>query len=273
MKNNISSFGSAQELNVTVVKLGGNIIDDEMALTEFLEAFSSIEGKKILVHGGGKIATKISAQLGIETTMLNGRRVTDQASLDVVTMVYAGLLNKKIVAQLQQFNCNAIGLSGADGDLIPAQKRSTIPVDYGFVGDPVPEKINTSLLLYFLSMDISPVICPLTHENGTLLNTNADTIASVIAASLANENEVQLIYSFEKAGVLLDSSDDSSLIQTLNEKMLSDLVNEGKVHTGMLPKINAASYALRHGVKRVVIGNAKRLKEVAEGSTLCTTLT
>jgi acetylglutamate kinase len=257
---------------ITVVKLGGNIINDENSLNNFLFSFSSLKGKKILVHGGGKIATEISLKLGIETQMLNGRRVTDERSIDVITMVYAGLLNKKIVVKLQQYGCDAIGLCGADGNLIPAQKRSVIPVDYGFVGDPVSENINVALLNSLLGNNFSPVIAPVTHESGTLLNTNADTIASVLACALAKENEVQLIYCFEKNGVLLDSDDDESLISSLSKDHLQQLINEGKIHSGMLPKINAALNAQKNGVQRVVIGNAKQLTALADGSPACTTL-
>src|SRR6187402_292394 len=198
-----------------VIKIGGNIIDDEKKLSSFLRSFAAIDEKKILVHGGGKLATKLGEKMGVEQKLVEGRRITDAETLKIVTMVYAGYVNKNIVAQLQSFNCNAIGLSGVDGDIILAHKRKHPVIDYGFVGD--VDSVNAPLLKNLLNQTLSLVIAPITHDqSGQLLNTNADTIAQEIAKAMSGEYEVKLIYSFEKSGVLKDVDDETSVIQKLN---------------------------------------------------------
>jgi acetylglutamate kinase len=258
---------------ITVVKLGGNRIDDENFLSDFLIQFSEIEGKKILIHGGGKSATALGQQMNVKSEMIDGRRVTDAEMLKLVTMVYAGWINKSIVAKLQSLQCNAIGLSGADGNLIPSEKRSAIPFDYGFVGDPFENKINVSLLELLLTNGFSPVISPITHnEKGQLLNTNADTIASVIASSLSKNENVQLLYCFEKNGVLENIEDAESYFRELQKKHFDELLASGKIHSGMLPKLKAGFNAKNNGVERVVIGNANQLTEIVKQNSICTTL-
>ena len=198
-----------------VIKIGGNIIDDEVKLSSFLRSFAAIEDKKILVHGGGKLATKLAEKMEVEQKLIDGRRITDAETLKIVTMVYAGYVNKNIVAQLQSFNCNAIGLSGVDGDIILAHKRKHPVIDYGFVGD--VDAVNTPLLKNLLEQNLSLVFAPITHDQqGQLLNTNADTVAQEIAKALSNEYEVKLIYSFEKSGVLMDADDENTVISSIN---------------------------------------------------------
>ena len=193
-----------------VIKVGGNIIDDEAKLSSFLKSFAELDGKKILVHGGGKVATKIGEQLGIESKYVDGRRITDAATIDLVTMVYAGLINKKIIAQLQSFGCNAIGVTGADANLIPAIKRPVKETDYGFVGDVDTENIIGLYWVELLQLGLTPVVSPITHDGkGQLLNTNADTIAQEVARLLSRLFQVTLVYSFEKSGVLIDVNDES----------------------------------------------------------------
>lgn len=251
---------------VTIVKIGGNIIDNANALSAFLRDFSAIAGEKILVHGGGKKATEFSATLGIPTTMLHGRRVTDAATLDVVTMVYGGLINKTVVAQLQAHACNAIGLTGADANVITAHRRAATPVDYGFVGD--VDHVQSSTLLALLAAGCTPVVAPLTHDGkGTLLNTNADTMASALAIALATERSVRLVYCFEKQGVLADVNDDSSAIAELSYSAYGALKERGAVAQGMLPKLDNAFAALRAGVQTVAIGHASNIAALlANGS-------
>ena len=250
-----------------VIKIGGNIIDDEAKLSSFLRSFAAIEGQKILVHGGGKVATKIGDQLGIESKYIDGRRITDAATIDLVTMVYAGLINKKMVAQLQPLNCNAIGVTGADGNLIPANKRPVKDIDYGFVGDVTSENLVSSNWNNLLEAGFTLVVAPITHDGkGQLLNTNADTIAQEIAKVLSGTYDVNLIYSFEKAGVLLDIDDESSTIKKLDNNYYNELKKEGKIFAGMLPKLDNAFSALKSGVKKVIIGNAEHLSELITGS-------
>lgn len=247
-----------------IVKIGGNIIDDETRLQSFLQSFAQIKGKKILVHGGGKLATRLADQLAIPQQMVEGRRITDEATLDVVTMVYAGLINKKIVAKLQSFNCNAIGLSGADGNVIQSHKRVHPTLDYGFVGD--VDHVNDSLLNTLLDAGNTVVLAPITHnKEGVLLNTNADTIAQETARAMSNSNEVQLVYSFEKAGVLLDADDDSTVIPTIKPSYYIQLKDEKKIFAGMIPKLDNAFSALKSGVKKVIIGKAENLAELLIG--------
>lgn len=239
---------------ITVVKIGGNVIDDAKALSEALLAFSKIDGAKILVHGGGKEASKLAEKLGLIPQMIDGRRITDAPMLDVVVMTYAGLLNKKIVAQLNKFGATAVGFSGADGNLILSEKREKGTVDFGFAGDIV--SVNHQLLKTLLTSEILPVFCAITHDGkGQLLNTNADTIAGEIAIALTPYNEVELCYCFEKNGVLMNSEDDASIIEILTEEKYDDLSKTGAIHSGMIPKLNNCFEALEKGVKKVVIGH------------------
>lgn len=244
---------------LTVVKLGGNSMDDPALLNEFLEQFTGIEGHKILVHGGGKMATSLGKKLGIEPKMVDGRRVTDSATIELVTMVYAGLLNKKIVAHLQSLGCHSIGLTGADGNLMRSTKRNPLPIDYGYVGD--PESVNDELLFELLGRNYVPVIAPITHDaHGQLLNTNADTVASVISSALSAMYSVHLLFAFEKNGVLSDPADEQSVIQELSQKGFNQLRAAGKIHGGMLPKLTAGFAALEHDVEQVTISNLKNLE-------------
>ncbi len=256
---------------VFILKVGGNIIDDEQQLAAFLQAFAEIPGKKILIHGGGKLATRMAAQLQIPQQMVGGRRITDAETLKTVTMVYAGYINKNIVAQLQSFQCNAIGLTGADGNLIQAHQRIHPTIDYGFVGD--VDGINTALLQQLLNNNSSVVVAPITHNgNGHLLNTNADTIAQEIATALAPHYAVSLIYLFEKAGVLMDVNDDTSVVPIITPQIYAQLKAQGIIADGMLPKLENAFTALQKGVQRVIIGKANVLSELLKG-TSGTTLT
>lgn len=255
--------------NLTVIKVGGAIVEDEARLNKLLDDFAKIEGAKVLVHGGGRRATKIASALGIETKMIDGRRVTDKDMLEVVTMVYGGLVNKNIVARLQARGINALGLTGADMDVIRSHKRppvtietvnsdqldQTKTVDYGYVGD--VDLVNGEELSSFIESGVTPVMAPLTHDGeGHLLNTNADTIAAETAKGLAPFFNVTLIFCFEKPGVLADPDDDSSVIPTITRKDFDRLVADGIVSGGMKPKIENAFVAIESGVKRVVITKA-----------------
>lgn len=247
-----------------VVKIGGNIIDDEKKLSSFLKDFASLEGKKILVHGGGKLATRMAEQMNIPQQMVDGRRITDAETLKIVTMVYAGYINKNIVAQLQSHGCNAIGITGADGNAIQAHKRNHPTLDYGFVGD--VDAVNTSLLKKLLDQDITVVMAPITHDKqGQLLNTNADTIAQELANSLSKSFNVELVYSFEKSGVLLDAEDDSTVIASINPAYYEQLKSEQKIFAGMIPKLDNAFAALQQGVRKVIIGKAEELQQLIAG--------
>ncbi len=247
-----------------IIKIGGNIIDDEEKLSTFLKEFASIDGKKVLIHGGGKLATKMAAQLDIPQQMVEGRRITDAQTLKIVIMVYAGLINKNIVAQLQAADCNAIGLSGADGNTILAHKRVVKDLDYGFAGD--VDRVNHDFLHALLQKNISPVLAPITHDGrGQLLNTNADTIAQETAKALSSFYEVHLVYSFEKSGVLLNADDEASVIPVINPEKYSELKENGLVFAGMIPKLDNAFSALRSGVKKVMIGKAENLKSLTSG--------
>jgi acetylglutamate kinase len=255
-----------------IIKIGGNIIDDEEKLSSFLKEFASIPEKKILIHGGGKLATKLAAQLNLPQQMVEGRRITDAETLKIVTMVYAGLINKNIVAQLQAAGCNAIGLSGADGNVIRAHKRLTKSspsgdegLDYGFAGD--VDEVNDAFLHSLLQQDIAPVLAPITHDKkGQLLNTNADTIAQETARALSNFYDVHLVYSFEKSGVLLNAEDEASVIPVINPEKYSDLKKKGLVFAGMLPKLDNAFSALQNGVRKVLIGKAENLTSLITGN-------
>jgi acetylglutamate kinase len=243
-----------------VVKIGGNIIDDEKNLSAFLKDLAEIKAKKILIHGGGKIATKIGDQLGIESKYTNGRRITDADTIDLVTMVYGGLVNKKIVAKLQSLQCNAIGLTGADANIIPATKRAVKEIDYGFVGDIAVEELGFANLSLFLMSNLTPVIAPLTHDGkGQILNTNADTIASSIAVAMSLLYDVRLIYCFEKQGVLENVADENSAIKLITKDIYNKLKADNKLFDGILPKIDNAFAAIDNGVKEVLIGHADDL--------------
>ena len=262
-----------------VIKIGGNIIDDETRLSSFLKDFANIQSKKILVHGGGKLATKLAEKMGVEQKVVDGRRITDAETLKIVTMVYAGYINKNIVALLQANHCNAIGLSGADGDAILAHKRKHPVMDYGFVGD--IDNINSGLLKSLLDQHIAVVLAPITHDQqGQLLNTNADTIAQEIAKAMSGLFETDLIYCFEKNGVLLDVNDESSAIKKLDRNYYEQLKSprqpvgsgEAKIFAGMIPKLDNAFAALDSGVKKVIIGKAEHLEKLIEGNSGTTIL-
>ncbi|MEP6681665.1 MAG: acetylglutamate kinase [Parafilimonas sp.] len=267
-----------------VIKVGGNVIDDEKKLKSFLQSFASIQAHKILVHGGGKIATEIGNKLGIESKYINGRRITDDDTIDLVMMVYGGLINKKIVAQLQSFNCNAIGLTGADGNIIPAKKRAPKAlslgeglgevIDYGWVGDIENSKLNTKNLKLLLNNSFVPVFAPLTHdEQGHILNTNADTIASSLAVALSKFYHVRLIYCFEKKGVLENAEDENSVINFITKEKYKQLLDKQKLFAGILPKIDNAFAAIDAGVHEVLIGDANDLIQNTTNKTTGTLIT
>ncbi len=238
---------------LTIVKVGGAIVEDEAQLSQLLKDFSAIEGKKVLVHGGGRKATKMAERLGIESKMVNGRRITDADMLSVVTMVYGGLVNKNLVARLQANGVNALGLTGADMDIIRSHKRPIKDgVDFGFVGD--VDKANGKMLSKLIEEGITPVMAPLTHDGeGNILNTNADTIASETAKALASYYDVTLIFSFEKKGVLRDPDDDNSVIPTITREDFTQYQDDGSTSGGMIPKIENALAAIDAGVKEVII--------------------
>ena len=239
-----------------IIKIGGNVLDDPKLLESFLADFASIKEPKILIHGGGKIATKLGTQLGIESNYVNGRRITDAATLDLVTMVYGGLVNKQLVAKLQNLGNNAMGVTGADGNLISASKRPVKEIDYGFVGDIKPAGVNTALLHALLKQNIVPVFAPLTHADGKMLNTNADTIASVLAVELSKHFDVRLIFCFEKKGVLKNVEDENSVVTHLPKKLYAEYLAQGVFADGILPKLENAYAAIEAGVKEVLIGEA-----------------
>ena len=238
---------------LTIVKVGGAVVEDEAQLAQLLKDFSAIEGKKVLVHGGGRRATQVAASLGIESKMVNGRRITDAEMLNVVTMVYGGLVNKNLVARLQANGVNALGLTGADIDVIRSHKRPLKDgIDYGFVGD--VDKANGQMLSRLIEEGITPVMAPLTHDGqGTILNTNADTIASETAKALAPYYDVTLIFSFEKKGVLSNPDDDDSVIPVITHADFIKYKEDGTISGGMLPKIENALAAIDAGVSRVII--------------------
>ncbi len=237
---------------LTIIKVGGKIVEDDASLAQLINDFAAIEGRKILVHGGGRSATKLASELGIETQMVNGRRITDSDMLRVVTMVYGGLVNKNIVAKLQACGVNALGMTGADMDIMRSHKREVKDVDYGFVGD--VDACNDDMLSRLIENGVVPVIAPLTHDGrGCLLNTNADTMAGETAKALAAHYDVTLIYCFEKKGVLRNADDDDSVIPSINEAEFHRLTEEGVIQGGMIPKLENAFQAIHAGVKRVII--------------------
>jgi len=256
--------------NLTVIKIGGNVIDDPAALKRFLTAFAGLPGAKLLIHGGGKVATQMAEKLGIQTTMVEGRRITDQPMLDVVTMVYGGLVNKQIVAKLQALDVNAIGMTGADAGTVLAKKRPVKDIDYGMVGD--IEEVNSGQIQFFLRQSLTPVFAPITYSrSGDLLNTNADTMASAIAVDMCRHNSVTLIYCFEKKGVLGDPADDNSVIDVLTPERYAENKAVGTINKGMIPKLDNAFKALDNGVSKVIICHADELATAVQqgaGTTL-----
>lgn len=249
---------------LTVIKVGGKIVEEEASLNQLLNDFAAIKGNKVLVHGGGRSATKIASQLGIESQMVNGRRITDAETLKVVTMVYGGLVNKNIVAGLQAREVNALGLTGADMDVIRSVKRPVKDVDYGFVGD--VEKVNATLLADLIAKGVVPVMAPLTHDgNGNMLNTNADTIAGETAKALSAYFDVTLVYCFEKKGVLRDENDDDSVIPHITRSEFEQYVADGIIKGGMIPKLENSFDAINAGVSEVVITLASAIN--ANGGT------
>lgn len=252
---------------ITVVKIGGNVINDPEELDRFLKDFSQLEGKKILVHGGGKEATELSKKLGVETVMIEGRRVTDKDTISIVTMVYAGLVNKRIVARLQSFGCDAIGLTGADANVMPAVKRPADPIDYGFVGDINPDNIKVRFISQLLNDRLVPVFCAICHDGkGDLLNCNADTIASSVAVACSKLDNVRLIYCFEKNGILQNVENDDSVISYISPSDFEELKTKGIISGGMIPKVFNAVESMKKGVDEVRICNSSALN--SSGGTL-----
>lgn len=252
--------------SLLVVKIGGNILDNAQALDQFLADFASIEQPKILVHGGGKLATELSNKLGIATQMVDGRRITDAGTLQVVTMTYAGWINKSVVAKLQSQHCNAIGMCGADVKLFPATKRAIKELDYGFVGDLNSANVNATFLNNLIASNVTPVVAPISADtNGQLLNVNADTVARTIAEAMTENFAVKLIYCFEKKGLLRNVNDDASVISEISFENTEQLKRDGVITSGMLPKIDNAMGAIINGVKEVVIGHAKDILRIAKG--------
>lgn len=254
---------------LSIVKIGGNIIEDDTSLKAFLKLFASLEGKKILVHGGGKRATNIASKLGIESKMVNGRRITDAETLEVITMVYGGLVNKNIVAQLQALQIDAIGLTGADANSISSEKRPVKEVDFGFVGD--VRKVAHKSIDKLIQADFTPVFCAITHDgNGQLLNTNADTITSQVAVGMSELYETSIYYCFELNGVLKDINDKNSVIKHIDSYMYSELLEQGIIADGMLPKLENCFDALKHGVKSINMGNTSMLTQENDNFTRIT---
>lgn len=241
--------------NITVVKIGGNVVDNPVALDKFAADFANLSGKKILIHGGGKEATRLSARLDIPTTMIEGRRVTSAETLEIVTMVYGGLINKRMVAALQNHGCNSIGLSGVDGMIIPAKRRSPVPVDYGFVGDIATNDINVGVIKVLLDSGLTPVFCALAYDSAdsTLLNCNADSIASSVAVAASRIAPTSLTFCFEKDGVMADVDNPDTLIPSITPDSFDTFRANGTVTGGMIPKITNALAAIRNGVCEVRI--------------------
>lgn len=254
---------------LSVVKIGGNVIENKEDLSKFLQLFSTIDNPKILVHGGGKLATELGKKLGITSKYIGGRRITDAQTLEVITMVYAGLTNKNIVAELQANNCNAIGLSGADGNAIQAHKRIVKEIDYGFAGD--VEGVNSNMIAALIKANLTPVFCAMTHDGkGQLLNTNADTIASEIAIGMSQIYQTNLYYCFEKKGVLTDVNNENSVVTDIDSKKYQELLKKGIIADGMLPKMENCFHALHKNVSKVCIGD---LSMLSLDQTLFTTIT
>ena len=243
---------------LTVIKVGGKIVEEEESLKQLLDDFARIEGHKILVHGGGRSATKIAERLGIQSNMVDGRRITDAATLQIVTMVYGGLVNKNIVARLQALDVNALGLTGADMDVIRSEKRPVKEIDYGFVGD--VKYVKSETLQWLIDKDIVPIMAPLTHDGkGNILNTNADTIAAETAQAMSAHYDVTLVYCFEKKGVLMDENDDNSVISRFDKELYQKYIDEGVITGGMLPKLDNGFRSIEKGVKAVIITQASEI--------------
>jgi acetylglutamate kinase len=252
---------------LTIIKVGGKIVEEEDTLKQLLSDFSAIKGHKVLVHGGGSSATAMASRLGIESQMVNGRRITDSETLKVVMMVYAGLVNKSIVARLQALNSNALGLTGADLNYMRSEKRPVKEVDYGFVGD--VKEVKSDLLAELIHKGVVPVLAPLTHDKkGNMLNTNADTIAAEAAKALTEHFDVTLVYCFEKKGVLMDENDDESVIPEIDQSLFEQYVKDGIIQKGMIPKLENAFDAIRAGVKQVVITKATEINKKS-GTVVC----
>lgn len=253
--------------HLTIIKVGGKVVEEEASLQPLLRDFSRIAGNKILVHGGGKLATTYSEKLGITPQMVDGRRITNEETLQVVTMVYAGLVNKGLVARLQALGTNALGLTGADLDIIRAKKRPVADIDYGFVGDVV--NVNNRMLRELLMNGAVPVVAPITHDgDGQLFNTNADTIASELAIALSSSYRVTLLYCFDKRGVLRDESDENSVIDEISMADFEELKSSGAVNGGMIPKLTTGFNAMKQGVNSVVVTNASTLSGSKSGTRL-----
>lgn len=254
--------------HLTIIKVGGKIVENPKSLNALLKDFAAVEGKKLLVHGGGRSATQMAARLGVETKMVDGRRITDEAMLEVVTMVYGGLVNKRIVAGLQALGVNAVGLTGADMNIVLSDKRKVSAVDYGWVGD--VKRVNAEAVATLIESGCCPVVAPLTHDGcGHMLNTNADTMAGEMAKAMAAHYDVTLMFCFEKPGVLADENDDSSLIPTITPAVLDDLKRRGVVSGGMIPKLDNAIACVSAGVESVVITQADRIADPYAGTKIC----
>lgn len=254
--------------HLTIIKVGGKIVENSESLNSLLKDFAAVEGKKLLVHGGGRSATQMAARLGVETKMVDGRRITDEAMLEVVTMVYGGLVNKRIVAGLQALGVNAVGLTGADMNIVLSDKRKVSAVDYGWVGD--VKRVNAEAVATLIESGCCPVVAPLTHDGcGHMLNTNADTMAGEMAKAMAVHYDVTLMFCFEKPGVLADENDDSSLIPTITPAVLDDLKRRGVVSGGMIPKLDNAIACVSAGVESVVITQADRIADPYAGTKIC----
>lgn len=254
---------------LSIVKIGGNIIEDEASLNVFLRLFSNLEGKKILVHGGGKRATHMASKLGIQSQMINGRRITDADTLEVITMVYGGLVNKNVVAKLQALNTNALGLTGADINSIQSDKRPVKDIDFGFVGD--VKKVAHESIDKLIQANFTPVFCAITHDgNGQLLNTNADTITSQVAVGMSELYETSIFYCFELNGVLRDINDKNSVVKYIDSKLYVELLEQGIIADGMLPKLENCFDALKNGVKTINMGNTSMLTQSNDNFTKIT---
>lgn len=254
--------------HLTIIKVGGKIVENSESLNSLLKDFAAVEGKKLLVHGGGRSATQMAARLGVETKMVDGRRITDEAMLEVVTMVYGGLVNKRIVAGLQAIGIDAVGLTGADMNIVLSDKRKVLAVDYGWVGD--VKRVNAETVATLIESGCCPVVAPLTHDGcGHMLNTNADTMAGEMAKAMAAHYDVTLMFCFEKPGVLADENDDSSLIPTITPAVLDDLKRRGVVSGGMIPKLDNAIACVSAGVESVVITQADRIADPYAGTKIC----
>ena len=254
--------------HLTIIKVGGKIVENSESLNSLLKDFAAVEGKKLLVHGGGRSATQMAARLGVETKMVDGRRITDEAMLEVVTMVDGGLVNKRIVAGLQALGIDAVGLTGADMNIVLSDKRKVSAVDYGWVGD--VKRVNAEAVATLIESGCCPVVAPLTHDGcGHVLNTNADTMAGEMAKAMAAHYDVTLMFCFEKPGVLADENDDSSLIPTITPAVLDDLKRRGVVSGGMIPKLDNAIACVSAGVESVVITQADRIADPYAGTKIC----